>query len=63
MPLTVSTVSVCLKKLINISPQRKYYQLTELGKNLLRKFILRNILLFQEESVEQRVRAVLDSAS
>ena len=44
-------------------PQRKYYQLTDLGEELLKKFIQRNILLFQEESVEKRVRAVLNSAS
>ena len=44
-------------------PQRKYHQLTDLGEELLRKFIQRNILLFQEESVEKRVRAVLNSAS
>lgn len=44
-------------------PPRKYYRLSELGEELLRKFIQRNILLFQEDSVEKRVRAVLNGAA
>lgn len=44
-------------------PQRKYFQLTDLGNELLKKFIRRNILLFQEESVEQRVQAVLNGSA
>ena len=35
---------------------------TELGDELLTKFIRRNILLFQDESVEKRVQAVLNGA-
>jgi PadR family transcriptional regulator, regulatory protein PadR len=41
-------------------PPRKYYRLTDLGDELLRKFIQRNIVLFQDESVAKRVRAVLN---
>ncbi len=41
-------------------PPRKYYRLTDLGDELLRKFIQRNILLFQDESIEKRVQAVLN---
>ena len=44
-------------------PPRKYYRLSDLGEQLLRKFIQRNILLFQDESVEKRVRAVLNGAA
>ncbi|HLF29210.1 MAG TPA: PadR family transcriptional regulator [Anaerolineae bacterium] len=43
-------------------PPRKYYRLTEIGEELLRKFIQRNILLFQDEAIERRVRAVLNGA-
>jgi DNA-binding PadR family transcriptional regulator len=41
-------------------PPRKYYRLAESGEELLKRFIQRNILLFQDESVEKRVRAVLN---
>lgn len=44
-------------------PQRKYYQLTELGNELLKKFIQRNILLFQEAPIERRVQAVLNGSA
>ena len=44
-------------------PARKYYRLTDLGDELLKRFIQRNILLFQDESVATQVRAVLDEAS
>ncbi|HET7087989.1 MAG TPA: PadR family transcriptional regulator, partial [Anaerolineae bacterium] len=44
-------------------PPRKYYRLTEAGEELLRRFIQRNILLFQDESVEKRVQAVLNGAA
>ena len=43
-------------------PPRKYYRLTGAGEELLRRFIQRNILLFQDESVEKRVQAVLKGA-
>ena len=35
----------------NKGPDRKYNQLTELGKSLLQKFIERNIKLFNQESI------------
>lgn len=44
-------------------PPRKYYRLTDLGEELLKRFIQRNVLLFQDESVEKRVRAVLNGAA
>lgn len=44
-------------------PPRKYYRLSNLGEELLRKFIQRNILLFQEDGVERRVRAVLNGSA
>lgn len=33
-------------------PDRKYYQLTELGQSLLKSFVERNILLFFEEPLK-----------
>ncbi len=44
-------------------PPRKYYRLSDLGEELLKRFIQRNILLFQDESVAKRVRAVLNGAA
>jgi len=43
-----------------IGPKRKYYSLTEAGVALLTRFIERNILVFQEPSVEERIQAVLN---
>ena len=40
-------------------PPRKYYRLTELGHQLLSKFIQQNILIFQTDSVAVRMQAVL----
>jgi DNA-binding PadR family transcriptional regulator len=44
----------------DVGPPRRYYHLTDVGLDLLRAFILRNILLFQSEPVAERIRAVLD---
>jgi len=41
-------------------PQRRYYELTPLGRDLLRRFIRRNILIFQRPDVAARIEAVLD---
>jgi PadR family transcriptional regulator, regulatory protein PadR len=41
-------------------PARRYYRLTEKGSRLLRCFIERNILLFQEEEVEKRIKEVVN---
>jgi PadR family transcriptional regulator PadR len=42
-------------------PQRRYYELTPLGRDLLALFIRRNILLFQEPAVAARIQRVLDA--
>ncbi|HEY4690534.1 MAG TPA: PadR family transcriptional regulator [Anaerolineae bacterium] len=44
-------------------PPRKYYRLSDLGEELLKRFIQRNIMLYQDESVEKRVKAVLNGAA
>lgn len=43
-----------------IGPKRKYYSLTDAGVALLSGFIKRNILIFQEPLVEERIQAVLN---
>jgi PadR family transcriptional regulator PadR len=35
----------------DIGPRRRYYQLTELGAELLRRFARRNILIFREPEI------------
>lgn len=40
-------------------PARRYYSLTGQGQELLRCFVERNILLFREEEVEQRIEKVM----
>jgi DNA-binding PadR family transcriptional regulator len=47
----------------DVGPRRRYYRLTEKGLELLRAFIRRNILLFQDEPTAGRIRAVLDGSS
>ncbi len=47
----------------DVGPPRRYYQLTELGIQLLRAFIRRNILLFQTPLVAERIQAALDEAA
>ena len=41
-------------------PARRYYSLTGQGQELLRCFVERNILLFRDEEVEQRVEKVME---
>ncbi len=43
----------------NQGPARRYYSLTGQGQELLRCFVERNILLFRDEEVEQRVEKVM----
>ena len=43
----------------DVGPRRRYYHLTDLGAELLRRFARRNILLFREPSVERRLDALL----
>jgi DNA-binding PadR family transcriptional regulator len=43
----------------NLGPSRKYYSLTETGVSLLAKFIQRNILVFEEPSIQERIQAIL----
>nr|HID12357.1 PadR family transcriptional regulator [Anaerolineae bacterium] len=45
-----------------VGPQRRYYELTALGHDLLSQFIRRNILLFQESDVAARIQAVITPA-
>jgi DNA-binding PadR family transcriptional regulator len=44
-------------------PQRRYYSLTNMGKNLLTEFIQRNIQVFETPSVAERIVAVLQNSS
>jgi PadR family transcriptional regulator PadR len=39
----------------DVGPRRRYYHLTELGKELLRQFARRNILVFQKPAVAARL--------
>jgi len=41
-------------------PDRRYYSLTERGRALLRRFIERNILVFEAPEVGKRIRIVLN---
>jgi len=43
-----------------VGPQRRYYRLSELGRELLRRFARRNILLFQEPEVAARLTRLMD---
>jgi PadR family transcriptional regulator PadR len=47
----------------NLGPPRKYYRLTEEGRNLLRMFIERNILIFQRPAVAERIQHVLNGGN
>jgi PadR family transcriptional regulator PadR len=44
-----------------VGPRRRYYHLTELGVELLRRFTQRNILIFQHPSIADRLSALLQS--
>jgi PadR family transcriptional regulator, regulatory protein PadR len=48
-----------------IGPSRRYYSLTEKGTELLREFTRRNILIFQDPSIQEHIQNVLqnDAAS
>ncbi len=39
----------------DVGPRRRYYHLTELGTELLRRFVRRNILVFREPAVAARL--------
>ena len=39
----------------DVGPQRRYYRLSALGTELLRRFAKRNILLFQEPDIAERL--------
>lgn len=43
----------------NAGPDRRYYSLTGKGVLLLRRFIQRNILIFQSAETAQKIQAVL----
>jgi DNA-binding PadR family transcriptional regulator len=42
-----------------VGPRRRYYALTDLGGELLRQFAQRNILIFREPAVAERLGAML----
>jgi PadR family transcriptional regulator, regulatory protein PadR len=44
-----------------LGPPRKYYSLTDEGRGLLRMFIERNILIFQQPAVAERIQHVLQN--
>ena len=44
-----------------LGPPRKYYRLTRNGRELLRRFIERNILIFQRPIVAGRIQHVLQN--
>jgi len=44
----------------DVGPRRRYYHLTELGIDLLRQFTERNILLFREPDIEQRLGELVE---
>ena len=46
----------------DVGPRRRYYHLTGLGTDLLRRFAQRNILIFQEPSVARRLGALLQDS-
>jgi len=46
----------------DVGPRRRYYHLTDLGLALLRRFIQRNILLFQTPPIAQRLETLLEKA-
>ena len=47
----------------DLGPRRRYYRPTQLGTELLRRFIHRNILVFQEPSVARRLAPLLTKSS
>lgn len=47
----------------HLGPRRRYYHPTQLGTELLRRFIQRNILIFQQPTVASRLAALLSEGS
>jgi DNA-binding PadR family transcriptional regulator len=47
----------------DMGPRRRYYRPTDLGIELLRRFILRNVLIFQEPAIASRLAPLLASTS
>lgn len=45
----------------DIGPRRRYYHLSELGTELLRRFTQRNILLFREPEIAERLAPLIES--
>ena len=43
----------------DVGPQRRYYSLTEIGMALLAKFIQRNVLVFEQPEIAERIQAVM----
>jgi DNA-binding PadR family transcriptional regulator len=46
-----------------LGPPRKYYRLTDDGRELLRRFIERNILIFQHPAVAERIQNVMNGGN
>jgi DNA-binding PadR family transcriptional regulator len=46
----------------DIGPHRRYYHLSPLGEDLLRRFVKRNIMLFHDPAVSQRLAEVVREA-
>ena len=42
-------------------PSRRYFFLTDLGRDLLRRFIQRNILVFQQPAVADMIQQVIET--
>ena len=42
-----------------VGPRRRYYSLTELGTMLLQEFTRRNILIFRQPVIEERLESLL----
>jgi len=45
----------------NSGPSRKYYRLTDIGRELLGRFVERNILVFENPEVAERIDQVLQN--
>jgi len=46
-----------------VGPPRKYYRLTETGRELLRRFVERNIHVFEIPAVAERIQHVLQNGA
>lgn len=47
----------------DIGPKRRYYHLTDMGTELLRRFAIRNVLVFREPAVVERLARLLETSS